>query len=161
MAEGGDTSGWPEWLGHVVTYFSAVGTGFIGGRVKDLVGDINKALADIDEATTLAEQQLRLHALGKEDHDALAKVFTARSNLGTLIDRQFGRRHATILSALSLFSSTLDVCDPSSSSGHPVGQPADVVINNLRAAQQGLRTAICSTGKGRLAKFIGRKSVAD
>lgn len=161
MAEEAAASGLPEWIGHVATYLSAVGTGYVGGRIKDLVTDLNKALADINEATTLGERQLRLHAMGQTDQDGLAKVFTARSNLGDLIDGQFGTSHSGVIAALSMFTSALDVCDPGARVGLQLGQPADQKISELRNAQRSLRRAISGTRKGRLAKFIGRKAVAE
>ncbi|WP_295226961.1 hypothetical protein [uncultured Brevundimonas sp.] len=155
---GGDAGGSIELVGHIVTYLSAVGTGFFGGKVKDLVHDVNSALSDIDEAATLAERQLRLHHRGEKDPTGLVGVFTARSNLGLLIDRHFGRRYQNVVSGLATFSTALDKCDPESTDGVAYGCDAEAAIQEVRVAQRILRRAIRATFKGKIARMVGRKA---
>lgn len=148
-------------VGHLITYFAAIGTGFLGGRIKDLVADMSAALNDVDDAASKAEKQLRLHALNQVDNVSLAEVFTARSHLGVILDRQFGRREKSVLDALVLFSDSLDCCDHTATGGLALGCDPTAEITKIRDNQQGLRHALSQTWQGKLAKFLGRKSLEN
>ncbi|RZJ19088.1 MAG: hypothetical protein EON91_02525 [Brevundimonas sp.] len=145
--------------GHVLTYLAAVGTGFLGGRLKDMVADVNSAFDQVDEATSAGEHVLRMHAGSHHSPEAIANVFTLRSHLGVLLDRQFGKRERAIISALTLFSDSLDQCDPSSSGALQLGQDATGAVTAVRDAQQGLRAAIAKTRKAKFAAFVGKRSL--
>jgi len=147
-----------EWFGPV--WGAAVGAGgtVIIGRLKDMVLGHTSCLDKIDECANLAERQLRLHGKNQADPVSMVGVFAARSELGIMTERQFGKKNKGILDALGLYSDALDACDPEATVGMKMGGEPQAHIDAVRICQQALRSAFNKSNRGAFAKIVGRKA---
>lgn len=149
-----------QWIGPFLAYIGAVGTTWLGGRLKDLVSNVGELTGKIDEATSKAETILFLRRKGRVEEDAVAALFTLESEIGLLVTGLFGRRTIEINRALELFNSAIDVCDAGASNGCQPGSDTGDAVRCVREAQKNLRSRVLRSRQGWLAKIVGRKAVS-
>lgn len=154
---GGEAGGLIQsWASHILSAGGGAAVTLLLGWTRGTFYDVTECLKKIDQSSSDAERQLHLHARGQCDIAGLTVILTARTDIGIIAQRQFGRRVPRVLTQLELFSEALDSCDPEASNGVPLGGDAEAAVATLRTCQQALRTSINKTVPGRVAKLATR-----